>query len=250
MLETKIIAGIDDATKCPCIGSIFIAGVAADEKTIKSWKRIGVKDSKLIARKKREKLAAIIKKTARAFAIHEITPAMIDDKTINLNAWEMVVVLHTLDQLQRTIHITQVHIDNWEVNEQMFWARLNQVTTQQVTQLIAALPIPIFFDTKRIASTVLIPEHRADENYIIAGAASLLAKTASDEQYENYKKIYGNFGSGSPADPATRLFVWQHRKKPLSIIRQSWNTYKTLVHLDDINKDPLYNRKVKKSTAC
>lgn len=30
--NSKLIAGIDDATKCPCIGSTFLAGVVADEK--------------------------------------------------------------------------------------------------------------------------------------------------------------------------------------------------------------------------
>lgn len=59
----EVSAGIDDATKCPCIGSIFVSGVVADKKTIAYWKKIGVKDSKLIAAKKRNKLATIIKKT-------------------------------------------------------------------------------------------------------------------------------------------------------------------------------------------
>ncbi len=34
MNNGHISAGIDDATKCPCIGSIFVAGVAANEETI------------------------------------------------------------------------------------------------------------------------------------------------------------------------------------------------------------------------
>lgn len=48
---TSLIAGVDDATKCPCIGSIFIAGVTANAETIAHWHKIGVKDSKLIAPK-------------------------------------------------------------------------------------------------------------------------------------------------------------------------------------------------------
>jgi ribonuclease HII len=49
-----------------------------------------------------------------------------------------------------------------------------------------------------------------------------------------------DFDSGSPADPKTRFFVWQHRNNPLPIIRKSWNTYKTLSCLDTIEKDPFY----------
>lgn len=86
----------------------------------------------------------------------------------------------------------------------------------------------------------LFPEHYADENHIIVGAASIIAKTSSDAQYRKYKRKYGDFGSGSPADPKTRLFVWQHRDNPLPIIRTSWNTFKTLSVLDSIEDDPFY----------
>ena len=72
------------------------------------------------------------------------------------------------------------------------------------------------------------------------GAASILAKNASDTEYEKLKKRYGNFGSGSPGDPATRLFVWQHRHNPPPIIRKSWNTFKTLSLLDSIEDDWLF----------
>lgn len=46
------IAGIDDATKCPCIGSIFVSGVVADKDTLQEWRKAGVKDSKLLSAKK------------------------------------------------------------------------------------------------------------------------------------------------------------------------------------------------------
>jgi ribonuclease HII len=93
---------------------------------------------------------------------------------------------------------------------------------------------------KIILSMSLVPEHYADENYTIVGAASILAKAASDNQYRKYKKIYGDFGSGSPADPKTRLFVWQNRHNPLPIIRTSWNTFKTLVNLEKIEDDKFF----------
>lgn len=244
--NNDIIAGIDDATKCPCIGSIFIAGVAADEKTVRAWKKAGVKDSKLITRKKREHLAQLIKKTARAFSIHEVTPAMIDNKVINLNAWEMGVVLRILNEIQSAIPIKKVHIDNWEVNKSLFWNRLEQVSRLDFTQLLPNTIFPFIINKELLFSSEIIPAHRADETYTIVGAASILAKTASDFQYDEYKKIYGNFGSGSPADPATRLFVWEHRKNPLPIIRQSWQTYKVLSLLNSIDEDSIYGRALRK----
>lgn len=240
MLENnnKIIAGIDDATKCPVIGSIFLAGVVADEKTIEQWKEYGVKDSKLLTAKKREELAKIIKKTALGFIITEITPQMIDDKSFNLNDWEMLVVFKILKKLH-TFNPQEIYIDNWETTAQGFRTRFTNLLKKSARKRLVEKNIRI--NRKKISSLILIPEHRADENYTIVGAASILAKTSSDAQYRKYTKKYGNFGSGSPADPRTRLFVWEHREDPLPIIRTSWNTYKTLSVLTTIEDDPFYS---------
>lgn len=241
MRDQILIAGIDDATKCPCIGSIFIAGVLADEETIAEWKKLGVKDSKLITAKKREHLAAIIKQTATAFAIQEITPIMIDDKDFNLNDWEMLVVLKTIKLLTKKHTPEKVYIDNWETSSKGFNARFKKILSLALKKKRREKQFVL--NRKKLVALTYIAEHRADENYTIVGAASILAKTSSDAQYRLYKKKFGDFGSGSPGDPKTRLFVWQHRNDPLPIIRTSWNTFKTLAPLLSIDEDPLRTRK-------
>ncbi len=238
--KTSLIAGIDDATKCPCIGSIFVAGVIATEDAVQKWQELGVKDSKLVAPKKREALAEIIKETALGYVIQDIPPRVIDDKSFNLNEWEMLTVLNIVQKLVRFGNPEKMYVDNWETSEKGFHHRLKTLTDVSLKAML--LEKKIRLDRKKIAIANFIPEHRADENYVVVGAASILAKTASDAQYRKYKKIYGDFGSGSPADPKTRLFVWQHRLNPLPIIRTSWNTYKTLSVLETIEDDPLYAR--------
>ncbi len=233
----NIVAGIDDATKCPCIGSIFLAGVIADQATIETWKKLGVKDSKLVAAKKREKLAKIIKETAIGFSIKEVTPQMIDDKSFNLNAWEMFVVLTITQNLKKFGNPEKVFVDNWETSQKGFENRLKSSLDPSIKEILLEKKIKL--KPKILKSVIFVPEHRADETYTVVSAASILAKTASDAQYRKYKKKYGDFGSGSPADPKTRLFVWQHRHNPLPIIRTSWNTYKTLLNLEDIQNDPV-----------
>ena len=237
-----ILAGIDDATKCPCIGSIFVAGVVADQKTIKKWKKLGVKDSKLLTRKKREELALIIKETAHAFSIQEITPSMIDNKILNLNEWEMVIFCKIMHQLQK-FNPSYALVDNWEVDPILFWERLKTLDLSKVAPLINES-----IDKEKINRVHIIPEHQADEKYVVVGAASILAKTSSDFQYDAYRELYGAIGSGNPGDPTTRLFVWQNRKNPPSIVRTSWQTYKTLAPLERIEDDPLY-RKVEQVTV-
>jgi|GEM_PF-370165 len=240
MNKKYTIAGIDDATKCPCIGSIFIAGVVADQKTINTWKRAGVKDSKLLTRKKREQLALMIKDTAHTFSIQEIKPAMIDDKTLNLNEWEMAIVLSIMDELKQKSQPKYAYIDNWETSPILFWERWHSMLSRDLKPFINKQ-----IHKEQMAEVTLIPEHQADAKYVVVGAASILAKTSSDYQYDEYKKIYGNFGSGSPGDPATRLFVWKHRKNPPAIIRKSWQTYKVLSQLESIEDDYWYARKIK-----
>ncbi len=241
----SFIAGIDDATKCPCIGSIFVAGVVADPKTIKRWKKLGVKDSKLVTPKKRTELAKIIQKTAQSYTIQEVTPSMIDNKALNLNQWEMIVVCHAIQDLQKASDVFhQIYIDNWEVTEKHFHDRLNSLLDESMQNFLQEHNVSLDRDVLR--QFEYIAEHYADETYTVVSAASILAKVHSDLQYVEYKEQYGDFGSGSPADPKTRLFVWHHRKEPLPIIRTSWQTYKTLSQLDRIEDDPIYARILQK----
>jgi ribonuclease HII len=94
-----------------------------------------------------------------------------------------------------------------------------------------------------------MPVHQADEKFTVVGAASILAKTASDKQYIAFRKQYGDFGSGRPGDPATRFFVWKHRKNPLPIIMVSWQTYKQLSKLESIHEDVIVSKRGKKILA-
>lgn len=247
LVSSKIIAGIDDATKCPCIGSIFIAGVIADEKTIEEWQRLGIKDSKLVSPKNREKFAKMIKETALGFYIAQITPTMIDNKTFNLNEWEMLTVLNIVKKLTKFGNPTTVIVDNWETTQKGFKNRFKSML--KIDKRKKLVENNFRFNRKAMRQVHFTPEHYADEKYTIVGAASILAKTSSDKQYRSYKRKYGNFGSGNPGDPKTRLFVWQHRHNHLPIIRTSWHTYKTLSVLNSIEEDPLRKKKIELSQS-
>ncbi len=126
--------------------------------------------------------------------------------------------------------LEQIYIDNWEVNESLFEKRLQEILRRRKVLNIRAV----------LESVELIAEHQADEKYTVVGAASILSKTASDRQYDRYRKRFGDFGSGSPGDPKTRMFVWRHRHNPVPIIRQSWRTFKHLSQLEKIEDDSIY----------
>ena len=183
----------------------------------------------------------MIRRSSTASSVRHIPPLEIDDKSLNLNAWEMVAFLKLLRTLYRRQPFAEVIVDNWEVSTAIFFKRLEMLTGRGMTEMLHEKKIKI---PKCLHCNINIyPEHQADENHVIVGAASILARAASDRQYDRYRKIYGDFGSGSPGDPKTRYYVWKNRNKPTPIIRRSWNTFRTLCQLEDIEDDYRHNRK-------
>ena len=74
-----MIAGIDEAGKGPVIGPMCIGGVKIEESRAHILKVLGVADSKKLTPRKREQLAAQIKKHADSFFILEVSPSQIDE---------------------------------------------------------------------------------------------------------------------------------------------------------------------------
>jgi ribonuclease HII len=83
----------------------------------------------------------------------------------------------------------------------------------------------------------MISEHKADVNYPIVGAASILAKVTRDEHVrriaqELEPKLNLPLGSGYPADPVTKKFLqtWVSRFGSLPPhVRTSWETCQKLI---------------------
>jgi ribonuclease HII len=73
----------------------------------------------------------------------------------------------------------------------------------------------------------IISEHKADRTYPIVGAASIVAKVIRDREVGHLRERYGDFGSGYPADPLTRIYleryIREHRAPP-PFARKSWKT--------------------------
>ncbi|MFQ5999507.1 MAG: ribonuclease HII, partial [Candidatus Bathyarchaeia archaeon] len=72
------IAGVDDAGRGSIVGPLVIAGVLLDEKDLPKLVGLGVKDSKRLSPRRREQLAAEIKKLALNYHVVMLSPAEID----------------------------------------------------------------------------------------------------------------------------------------------------------------------------
>ncbi len=203
------IIGIDEAGRGSLIGPLVVAGVSATD--VNELLRLGVRDSKLLSKKRREELFHMILSIpgVKVKAVI-ISPRLIDAYVRNrtsggLNALEAKAMARIIDCLPGTLAV----VDAASVNEAAFGADI------------------ISRSKKRIA---LISSHYADKNYAVVSAASIIAKVTRDKRIEMLQSLYGDFGSGYPSDPITREFIERMGRAAVftSAVRASWKTLKRL----------------------
>jgi len=211
----SVIIAADDTHRCPTVGSLVVAGVAADEKTIKYFKRIGVKDSKLLERNRRFYLLTEIAKRAK-IAVKFITPMQIS-RCENLNDEEAKAYMDVIEQLSGQQLPVKVIIDNFDRNKAKFIERMRRLGFHSYADAAEGWTI----------------EHDADKNYTLCGAASIVAKCFSDIEMDYLRRKY-DVGSGNPNDPKTEKFIIKHLKcepkcrKGCQWIRWNWHTIERL----------------------
>lgn len=203
-----LICGIEEAGRGPVIGPMVICGVLVDETQEKELKKIGVKDSKLLSPKQRSDLSFKIKKIAKDFKIILVQPKEIDQALdsdeSNLNLLEADKFAEIIDSLKPDI----AYVDCPSTNTKKFKNYLMGKLKRKDVKLVV--------------------EHKADKNYVTAGAASILAKVTRDTEIERLKRKYKiDFGSGYPADPFTKQFLVENYKK-YPIFRKSWSSWKNI----------------------
>src|SRR5207245_1828141 len=81
-----------------------------------------------------------------------------------------------------------------------------------------------------IPSPLIRSAHKADVNYPVVSAASIIAKVQRDRQIQNLNWNLGDIGSGYPSDPKTRRFLieWviKHNGEIPLFARKSWASWK------------------------
>lgn len=200
--------GIDEAGRGCVIGPLVIAGVVADEQQEKQLIDMGVKDSKLLTPRQRELMFDKIIGIVTSYKIIIIEPGEIDDAVngkgmLNLNWLEANKSAEIIDELKPEKAILDCPSNN----------------VRQYTDYVKQ---------KLNVKTQLIAEHKADANYPIVGAASILAKVTRDEKIQEIKKKHKvEFGSGYMTDPMTQAFLEKFWDKFPEIFRHSWESYRT-----------------------
>ena len=207
------VCGVDDAGRGPVIGPLVVAGIAVEERKIDGLRMLGVKDSKML-------LA-----TARTRMSKEI-PGLVDDCHV--------------------VEIAAAELDRI-VNRAPKFQRLNLLEAKAMAEVIEKLkPDVAYVDssdtrTERFKNNILdclsfapriVSEHKADINYPVVSAASIIAKVHRDGRIDEIRQEYGEVGSGYAHDPITcrflRDYYREHGDFP-PVVRRSWKTLRSIV---------------------
>lgn len=205
-----LIAGVDDAGRGSVIGPLVIAGVMLNEEEIPKLIELRVKDSKLLSPHRREVLAPEIRRTVNSFCIVRLSPRDVDHVVTNgrklrkLNWLEAETMAKIIEDLRPDM----AYVDASDVLEDRF-----------KNDILDCLPFRI----------PIVSEHKADRNYPVVSAASIIAKVERDREIAQLAEVYGDFGSGYPSDPRTMNFL-RHcldgKEEYPDFVRRSWEPAK------------------------
>lgn len=209
----KLICGIDEAGRGPVIGPMVLACAVFDEPGAEELKKLKVRDSKKIARKRREALEPEIKKIAVEFHTVSVSPYEIDKmrKEISLNVIEALYVSKLILKLKTKPDL--FIIDAADASPDRYKKKIIDFVREQDKDF----DVPI------------ISEHKADDTYIEVSGASVLAKVERDRSIKKLIGKFGDFGSGYPSDAKTQEFLKNlmlNDGELPDFVRKSWNTVK------------------------
>jgi ribonuclease HII len=205
-----LVAGVDEAGRGCVIGPLVIAGFMIKEENLPILAQLGVKDSKLLSPKKRESLSIEIMRVAEKHHIVKLTPKEIDcvvesrRKLHKLNRLEA----QTMAQIINTLKPDEAYVDAADVVEERFKHHIQE---------------------DLIVKTKITSRHKADKNYPVVSAASIIAKVERDNTIAALRASHGDFGSGYLTDKKTLRFLkhWlqTHDEYP-DCVRKSWKPAK------------------------
>ena len=211
MAKSKIIVGVDESGRGPVLGPLVMAALAFKEEDIKKLEWLGVKDSKLLSREAREELFDRIREVVYDFRIEVIEPDAIDlsvNGSSNLNWLEADTSARLVSQMEPDKIIVDCPSVNIPAYTNFFKSKLEGKSQE----------------------AELLVEHKADFNYIVVAAASVIAKVIRDRSVEHIKtEIKIDFGSGYLTDPKTQVFLNKYHEEHSELFRKSWKSYSRII---------------------
>lgn len=194
--------------KGPVIGPLIIVGYMIKESDLDKLEAIGVKDSKLLTHKQREKMVDKIKELAEDYKVITVQPREIDEAVessdhMNLNWLEAKKQAEIINELDPDV----AYIDCPSPNIRKYKDYLINLLNNDKIELVV--------------------EHKADSKFLIVGAASIIAKCVREDNVKAIEHMTGqSIGTGYPSNPICQKFLKENIDKYPDIFRKSWMTWK------------------------
>jgi len=201
--------------------------VAVKKSNERKFAEIGVRDSKMLSRKRRELLFKSINAISNAIAVDRITPAEINQamsNKISLNELEAIHFAKLFDQLNEDIGT--VYLDSPDVIQEKFGIRFKMSSGKPLKVIGLKQKAQ-----KGVKFTKVIAEHKADSKYPVVSAASIIAKVVRDREVKKLEKnLRIRIGSGYPSDSKTIDAVRGNLTNSalLSHVREHWSTMNSI----------------------
>lgn len=211
--------GVDEAGRGAVLGPLVTAGVTLTREGQEHLWSLGVRDSKTVSPARRKLLYPLILETAEAVATVHISALEIDRRAggnENLNAMEFEAMLHVCSML--TGSADHFVLDSYDPTPARLSGRIAEALQARST-----------------ASPVVHAEHGADTRFVVAAAASIVAKYERDSAWARLQGEAGiEAGTGYPSDPRTKAWLETyfaedaHRAAPPHFARAMWQTLRRL----------------------
>ena len=203
-----MILGIDESGRGPVIGDMVISGVALpNRKAGRVLAGDGVKDSKLLTRKRRESLYPVIEKMSSLIITKIVSPLEVDSwrgAGLSLNELEAKVFAEIILEARPREAI----VDCADVVTETFAGRLARYLGENAPERIVC-------------------RHFADRDFPVVSAASIIAKVTRDRRMLELCDRFGELGSGYCHDKRTIRFLrdcCESGRGFPPIVRSSWIT--------------------------
>lgn len=200
--------GIDEAGRGAVLGSMFVGAALVDEENMKELENLGLKDSKLLSDTQREDFVPQIKKVADKAIFREVTAQQIDElrESISLNKVEFEVFMKIIEETKPD----KVIIDLVERDGEKYKLKVKNRLGDEHEDM------------------EIIAEHKADVNYPIVSAASIIAKSNREKNVRKISEKYGfDINTGYSHDQKAIEFIKKYLKEngelPIEA-RESWAT--------------------------
>lgn len=204
-----IIMGLDEAGRGCIIGDLVVGAFWIPESKLQALKDTGATDSKKLSVKKRTKILAMLPEIGSQNRVH-ITPKQIDAG--NLNQLEEAAFVELIAEVKP--HVVYIDAPTHPSGIPAVERRLKQALISCEAYTQDTLP-------------TFIIEPKADLNYAVVSAASIVAKVHRDLGLATTPAE----GSGYPSDPKTRNWLKEiiRSKQPFPpCVRQRWGTIENL----------------------